>query len=410
LNTNADPIATMVSLAQANGVRIYCVAFGPNINVANLQALTSQTLGQYYEAATTTDLALQFTKIGKDIDGQYLLRWATLRRAAVDFQPSFTVTVDGITAAFNTNIVYTNSIMIDTNTTPPTTNITPVLQVQLPYNPANYAGDVKVGTLLLVADSDVGPQTIRLRASYVPRYIREIQIHYRPNFPCTSAMSSSGPNEILYGWNMTETTDTNGLRTLTLLSPSPTNLLTSLPYGALGELATFHFQYPDLVTAKTAFASFTNDNSIYTNMIPNGQSFVFPGLTNFTTVFPPTPPHGTPVPWLYYYGLTNNPALDELGDQNGNGLATWQDYLAGLNPTNVNSRFDLLLDTVPPANPPQIRFSTVVDRTYRVDSATTLGNWTVLQDNISGTGGYVIFIDRRNLSGATAVYYRVSVY
>src|SRR5437016_3365437 len=146
LNTNINPIATMVNLAQANQVRIYCVAFGPNINVANLQALTSQTLGQYYEAATTADLALQFMKVAKDIDGQYLLRWATLRRAPVDFQPSFTVTVDGITAAFNTNIVYTNSIMIDTNTTPPTTNITPVQQLQFPYNPSNYVGNVKVGT------------------------------------------------------------------------------------------------------------------------------------------------------------------------------------------------------------------------------------------------------------------------
>jgi hypothetical protein len=144
-------------------------------------------------------------------------------------------------------------------------------------------------------------------------------------------------------------------------------------------------------------------------MLPNGQSFVFQGITNFITVFPPTPPHGTPVPWLFYYGLTNNPTLDELGDQNGNGLATWQDYLAGLNPTNVNSRFDLLLNSVPPVTAPQITFNTVVGRTYRVDSATTLGIWTILQDNISGTGANITFTDLRNLSGATAVYYRVSV-
>ena len=171
--------------------------------------------------------------------------------------------------------------------------ITTAPTVTLPYNPTNYAGNVKVGSLLLVADSDVGPQTIRLRASYVPRYIRAIQIFYRPNFPCTSAMSNTGTNEFLHGWAMTETNDPTGLRTLTMLSPSPTNLLTSIPYGIMGELATFHFQYPDLLTAQNAFGSFTNDNSIYTNMLPNGQSFVFQGVTNFITPFPPTPPQRT---------------------------------------------------------------------------------------------------------------------
>lgn len=410
LNTNADPIAVMVNLAQANQVKIYCVAFGPNINVANLQTLTSGTSGQYYEAATTSDLALQFAKIARDIDGQYLLRWATLKRAPIAFQPSFTVTVDGFTAAYNTNIQTMTVTNIDNSTTPPTTNVTTSPVVTLPYNPTNYAGNVKQGALLMVADSDVGPQTIRLRASYVPRYIRAIQFFYRPNFPCTSAMSNTGTNEFLHGWTMTETNDLTGLRTLTMVSPNPTNLLTSIPYGIMGELATFRFQYPDFLTAQNAFGSFTNDNNIYTNMLPNGQSFVFQGLTNFITLYPPTPPHGTPVPWLVYYGLTNGP-LDvvELGDANGNGLATWQDYLAGLNPTNTSSLFDLHINSAPPATAPQIRFSTVTGRIYRIDTATTLGVWSVLADNIAGIGGYYTFNDLRNLSGANAIYYRVSV-
>jgi hypothetical protein len=299
--------------------------------------------------------------------------------------------------------------MIDTNTTPPTTNTTTLPTVTLPFNPANYAGNVKQGTLLLVADSDVGPQTIRLRASYVPRYIRALRLFYRPNFPCTLEMTA-GTNDLLYGWSMSDIVDTNQVHTLTMLSPDPTNLLSSLPYGVLGELATFNFRYPDLITAQTAFAVFTNDNTIYTNMLPNGQSFVFQGLTNFITPFPPPPPHGTPVPWLVYYGLTGDPVAAELGDPNGNGLATWQDYLAGLNPTNVTSRFDVHIDTAPPAQPPQIRFGTVLGRNYRIDTATTVGDWSMLADNIPGNGGYFIFVDYRNLSGVNAVYYRVSVY
>ncbi len=422
LNTNLDPIATMVGLAQTNNVKIYCVAFGSNINTNNLQQLTAQTLGQYYQAATTADLALQFLKIAKDIDGQYLLRWATLRRTPLPFQPSFTITVDGFTAAFNTNLFYGTNItfatntVIDTTVTPPATNITYTTNmtvtniVALPFNPATYAGDVKVGALLLVADSDVGPQTIRLRTTYTPRFVREIRINYRPNFSCTSSLSSSDPGNFLSGWSMTETTDNTGMRTLTLVSPSPTNLLTSIPYGTFGELAAFHFQYPDLVTATQAFSAFSVDNTIYTNMLPNGQSFVLQNGTNFITSYPPPPPHGTPIPWLLAYGFTTNFAAAELSAPNHNGLAVWQDYLAGLNPIDPNSKFSVQLGGPPPLVQPVITFSTVVGRTYRLETATTLNNWSVLRDGFSGTGGNLSFTDLRNLSGVSAVYYRVAVY
>ena len=63
-------------------MQIFCVAFGNNVNTNALQQLTSQTGGHYYLAATTADLATQFQKIVKDIDGQYLLRWATLKADA----------------------------------------------------------------------------------------------------------------------------------------------------------------------------------------------------------------------------------------------------------------------------------------------------------------------------------------
>ena len=52
-------------------MQIFCVAFGSHVNTNSLQQLTSQTGGHYYLAATTADLAVQFQKIVKDIDGQY---------------------------------------------------------------------------------------------------------------------------------------------------------------------------------------------------------------------------------------------------------------------------------------------------------------------------------------------------
>jgi len=424
LDTNADPVATIVSLAaQTNQVAIYCVGFGDDVNTNALEELTSQTGGHFYLAATATDLGTEFQKILQEVDATYLLRWATLQRANLaafpasnfqppGFQPSFQVTYGGSTASWNTNIAFTNIITIssiDTNPTPPVTNyVTNVVQLlKFPYNPPDWSNDVRVGSVLLVSDADIGPQTIRLQAFYVPRYIREIQFNYRPNYPCTSSLDSTATNEILYGWTMTETTDTNGLRTLTMVSPDTNNLLTSIQYAAFGNLVEFDFTYPDSVTATQAFSVFSINNSIYTNMQPSGQSFVMQNATNFITVYPPAPPHGTPIPWLINNGFTTNFAAAELIATNG--LPVWQDYLAGLNPTNANSRFTVSA-AFAPGQAPQIIFSTVVDRTYRVETATTLGNWTVLLDNIPGTGGSISFTDYRTLSGVSAVFYRVAVY
>ena len=409
LNTNADPIDVLITLAQANQVRVFCVAFGPDINTNVLQRLTSQTFGRYYEAATTADLPDQFLKIVKDIDGQYLLRWASLKRASKLYQPSFQVTVDGFTDTYNTNVLYTTNMMVDTNTMPATTNIT-VTNTTADYFPPTWAGDVKAGSLRLVADADQGPQTIRLRATYAPRYVREIRLSYRPNYPCTASLDSAGPGGILSGWSLTETNDgTNGFL-LTLASPDPTDLLTSIPYGAFGDLVTFHFLYPNLVTGTQAFSSFKVDNSIYTNIVPTGQSFVFENVTNFVTLYPQPPPHGTPIPWLIAYGFTNNFDVAESSDPNTNGLPVWQEYIAGLNPRDPNSKFSVGIINAPPAAPAQIIFSTVPDRTYRLESAFSLDTWTVLRDNIAGTGGNLMFTDLRNLSGVHAVFYRVAVY
>jgi hypothetical protein len=206
---------------------------------------------------------------------------------------------------------------------------------------------------------------------------------------------------------MTETTDTNGLRTLTMLSPDPTNLLSSIEYAAFGDLVEFDFTYPDALTAAQAFSVFSIDNSIYTNMPPNGQSFTNQNFSSFIKLYPPPPPHGTPIPWLIYYGFTTNFADAELITTNG--LPVWQDYVAGLNPTNVNSQFTVSIPFAP-GQAPQIIFSTVAGRTYRVETATSLDSWAVLRDNIPGTGSNILFIDDRVLSGVNPVFYRVAVY
>jgi hypothetical protein len=46
--------------------------------------------------------------------------------------------------------------------------------------------------------------------------------------------------------------------------------------------------------------------------------------------------NGTPYSWMEQYGLTNY-VEDDVLDQGADGLKTWQEYIAGTNPTNAAS-------------------------------------------------------------------------
>jgi hypothetical protein len=88
----------------------------------------------------------------------------------------------------------------------------------------------------------------------------------------------------------------------------------------------------------------------------------------------------------------------------------WQDYVAGLNPTNASSVF-AVQNLVPtgPFGQYQVTFNTALNRTYRVEASSDLLTWQTVQDGIAGTGGIVTISDNRFLV-ATQMYYRVAVY
>ena len=107
-----------------------------------------------------------------------------------------------------------------------------------------------------------------------------------------------------------------------------------------------------------AFSVFAIDNTIYTNMLPSGQSFVLSNGSSFITVYPEPPPHGTPIPWLRSYGFTSDYEAAELSDPNTNGMPVWQEYIAGLDPLDTNSTLDVW-PAFTAGETPQILFSTV---------------------------------------------------
>jgi autotransporter-associated beta strand protein len=52
--------------------------------------------------------------------------------------------------------------------------------------------------------------------------------------------------------------------------------------------------------------------------------------------------HGTPQWWLANYGISNNLDVAETNDPDTDGMATWQEYLAGTNPKDSNSVFKII--------------------------------------------------------------------
>jgi hypothetical protein len=413
-STNSTDPKPLIALANTNGVSIYCVGFGPNPNTALLQQLATDTQGRYYPAAAAADVPAQFALLLKDLNSQYTLRWATLDRNPTNaFQPMFQVTIDGVPSQiYNPFNVSITPATTNTNSMPPVTNAaTTNLIIQSPYYTNSlYAGNIKQGALNLYPDASSNVSSVTLNAFYVPRFVRALRLHYVPNYPCTALLQNTNLGEVLSGWSLTQSNDGAGGQYLYLASPNTNDVLTSLPYGITADLVQFQFQYQAVPNPTNAFSAFTVDNTIYSNMPPSGQTFVLAGTNGFITPFPPAPPHGTPVPWLASYGFTNNPATDELlPSPNGNGLLLWQDYIAGLNPTAPNATFAILPGTMQSGKPPVISFNTVLGRTYRVDYSVTLGVWSTLRDNITGTGGVVSVTDNRNLGGVSNVYYRLSV-
>ena len=413
-DSSTNTIDNVIAAATNAAVQIYTVGFGKEMDATALQNISTSTVGRFYDAGTNVSaLALSFAQIGKDLSSQYILRWATLKRSSTAFQPSFQITYQGITAISPSNpppvITGTNFVVVTNNGTVGTNMVFVYTTNYIisPYTPTVYAGNVLGGSLRLVSDADVNPGSITLRATYAPRYIRQLHLHYRANWPVSLRLDTTNSGGLLDGWSLTQTNDGTGGEWASLTCPDTSNLGDSIPFATFGKLLTFSFSDP--ITASNAFSLFAVDNTIYTNTAgTNFYGFQLTNTVNFITAYPPPPPHGTPIPWLISYGFTNNFTNAELLDLNGNGLAVWQDYLAGLNPLDTNSTFGVQL--APAQIPPQIIFNTVVGRSYRIEWTTDVnGPWTILRDNIAGTGANISFTDLRNLSLVSGMFYRVAV-
>lgn len=394
-------INQVITAATNAHVKVFCIGFGSELDPTQLQLLATSTGGRYLDAQTASSITAAFDQIGKDFNSLYLLRWATLKRSTNAFMPSFEINYQGFTAFSPTNDV---NMTIDTNTMPPTTNFMTNFAIS-PYIPTQHTGTVTVGSLRLAANAQVLPDSITLRATYVPRYIRQLRIHYRANWPCVTSLQSTNAGDILAGWSLTETNDGTGGKWLLISSPNPQNLATSIPFAALGSLVQFTMR--DMLYSSNAFSFISVDNTIYTNT--GNQSFVFENTNAFVVAYTNLP-HGTPIPWLIEHGFTNNFAAAELSDPDGDGVPTWQEYQANTDPLDPNSKLVITGLETGFDGRNQVTFISSTDRTYRLEASTDLFNWQTVEDFIPGIGSSITITDTRYLPGLTQIYYRVAVY
>jgi len=416
---------SVIKAAQAAQVQIYCVAYGNNPDTNVLGQITAATRGQLYTAINSPDLFQQLALSSKDVQAQYILRWATLRRAPTPFLPDFQLTFQGFSAgppAWTWQMGQNLATNIDNTTTPPTTNVVTNLfgvwsNPRLgPYDVTNWAGPVTNGTLRIVTDDEVQPTGLTIRATYTPRFIRMMKFHYRANWPCTAILDST--SDYLANWTLSETPDGSGGKWVLLSSSNTVDQSTSLPFGWFGPLFTLKFE-DVLLNTSNALSFITVDNSIYTNIPAGGQTFAFEtnavGSTNaFVTAYPPMP-HGTPVPWIIQYNLagaanSNAWAPAALAYTDGDGVPNWKEYVANTNPTNSASKFFIRNITRLSNGRAQITFTTTINRTYRVEASSDLVNWQTVQDLIPAINADVTITDTRYVPGVIGLFYRVVVY
>jgi hypothetical protein len=370
--SSSHTVSDVISLAQARGVKVYCIGFGQELAPANLQLITTQTGGQYYPAGSVAEMSLRFQQIMIDLGGQYVLRWATLKRTG-SFVPSFELTYSGIKASATAGRCY----------------------------PASYQGNELEGHLLFDASLSASNQAMLvLRMDYVPRGVTRIRLDFASVHPFTVERVPYAEGGVCpTNWSFV-TYQTNGVGYFEFSSPAPANPFSALPFATLGKLVKFQMQ--GVTNLADCFYDLAVNNAIYPQ--PGGPSLV---VVNAGTVVAPLTelPHGTPVWWLNQFGLTTGLVLAELSDLDGDGMPTWMEYQAGTNPTNSQSALRVQ-KPVAGTGGWQVAFATESNRIYRVETADELSQWQTFQDGILGNGQTKNVIDP---TVRTQRFYRVAV-
>jgi hypothetical protein len=115
--------------------------------------------------------------------------------------------------------------------------------------------------------------------------------------------------------------------------------------------------------------------------------------------------------WLQQYGLPTDGSADDA-DLDGTGMNVYQDWIAGLNPTNALSVLQMTSATAATnAAGLVVGWESVNTRTYFLQSSTNLAGqpaFTTIQSNIVGQAGTTSYTDT-TATNAGPYFYRVGV-
>lgn len=111
--------------------------------------------------------------------------------------------------------------------------------------------------------------------------------------------------------------------------------------------------------------------------------------------------------WLLQYGMPTDGSVDQL-DLDGDLHKTWQEWIAGTNPTNAGSVLRMLAVSNNLSGITVV-WSSVINRTYSLERATNMGALPVfglVRSNLIGLSGSASFTDT-NVIGSSRFFYRV---
>jgi hypothetical protein len=118
--------------------------------------------------------------------------------------------------------------------------------------------------------------------------------------------------------------------------------------------------------------------------------------------------HPTPHWWLASFGFTNN--LENVVNSNGaNGMAVWQSYIAGLQPTNPSSQFRLSLRKTANNTNAILQWNTVTGRVYTIWKGTNaFSGYNAVAGAIDLPASVTRFTNGTP-SSTPRIYYRIQV-
>ena len=314
--------------------------------------MTSLTGGQFYPAANIGEMSKKFAEIIADLSGQYVLRWATLRRSTSTFLPTF-------------EIQYSDVKVVTTSA---------------PYSPPAYRGDELKGHLYF--DTTLSARnvaTFLLRASYVPRGVTRIRLNYIANLPFTVEKISYDEGGLCpTNWNFNIGTNA-GVNYIEFSSPAPQNPFSALPFATLGKMIKIQFQ--GVTNVLDCISYLEVDNQIYP--APGGPSFV---IDNLNAVQRTSSAVGTAIYSTYYQdGYIVSQHLSQQSELPQISIINWIKNQAATNPLSKSAVY-MVNDTTDINVNRQIYFNTETNRMYQIEVTDSTGVWKTFTQSMPGNG------------------------